>query len=510
MAIFHMSIKITSRGKGQSAVAAAAYRAGEKITNEYDGRISDYTHKKGIIHTEILLPDNAPAEYADRAVLWNAVEKIEKAKNSQLAREIELALPVELTQAQNLFLVREYVKKHFVREGMCADLCIHDKGDGNPHAHILLTLRPFNEDKTWGDKQKKEYILDNNGNKIYDKKTRSYKCKSVPTTDWNEQTKAEEWRGAWAERVNGVLAHNNHAERIDHRSFIRQGKDEIPTVHLGVAAHQMEKRGIRTERGNMNREIEVTNQRLRQLKARLTKLENWLKEESQNTEPPTLADVISNILEQREQTGERSRYGTIHNLKAAANILNFLTENKIFDMAGLTEKLSSMTNKQYAIREELKKTERRMKTLDEHIQHSGNFKGYRKQKMQYEKLYSQYTTIKKTKGFGVERKAQKALDTANEYYEANRPQIVMYEAAEKYLHDVLRERFDPKKLPPITKWQTERDKLTAEKKRLDMEYSKLWTETAAVEKIKRNIDDILNEENPQTPQRTRKHDIELG
>lgn len=192
MAIYHCSIKIISRGKGKSAVAAASYRSGEKITNDYDGITHEYTHKGGIVHTEILLPQHAPREYLDRAILWNAVEKIEKAKNSQLAREVELALPVELLREQNISLVRDYVKINFVDSGMCADICIHDKKDGNPHAHILLTMRPFNKDKSWGDKQRKEYILDKNGNKIYDPKKRQYKCKSVPATDWNEQTKAEE------------------------------------------------------------------------------------------------------------------------------------------------------------------------------------------------------------------------------------------------------------------------------------------------------------------------------
>ena len=130
-----MSIKICSRGKGKSAVAAAAYRSGEKITNEYDGMIHDYTKKGGIAHTEILLPDHAPKEYFDRGTLWNAVEKIEKAKNSQLAREIEISIPIELTKEQNISLVREYVNRNFVDKGMCVVVCIHDKKDGNPHAH---------------------------------------------------------------------------------------------------------------------------------------------------------------------------------------------------------------------------------------------------------------------------------------------------------------------------------------------------------------------------------------
>ena len=141
MAIFHCSIKIISRGKAKSAVAAAAYRAGEKITNDYDGITHDYTRKGGVVHAEILLSAHAPREYASRAVLWNAVEQVEKAKNSQLAREIELALPVELSLEQNIALIREYVNKHFVSVGMCADICIHDKGDGKPERTAEKSLR---------------------------------------------------------------------------------------------------------------------------------------------------------------------------------------------------------------------------------------------------------------------------------------------------------------------------------------------------------------------------------
>ena len=137
--IYHCNIKVISRGKSKSAVAAAAYRAGEKITNEFDGMTHDYTHKGGVVHTEILLPDHAPARYTDRAVLWNEVEKIEKAKNAQLAREIEISLPRELTREKSISLVREYVKRHFVAAGMCADICLHDTGGGNPHAHIMLS-----------------------------------------------------------------------------------------------------------------------------------------------------------------------------------------------------------------------------------------------------------------------------------------------------------------------------------------------------------------------------------
>lgn len=508
MAIYHCSIKIISRGKGKSAVAAAAYRSGEALTNEYDGITHDYTRKGGIVHTEILLPDNAPAAYADRSVLWNAVEKAEKAKNAQLAREIEIALPHELTREQGISLVREYVKEQFVNAGMCADICLHDKNDGNPHAHIMLTMRPIEQDGSWGTKQKKEYILDRDGNKIYDPKKRQYKCKSIPANDWNEQSKAEEWREAWAEICNQYLERENHAERIDHRSYERQGIDQIPTVHLGVAAFQMEKRGIRTERGNINREIEVTNRRLRQLKARISKLQNWLKEEAVNDKPPTLSDVIQGVLSRREQTGKQSYYSAVNNLKAASKIFNFLSENGIEDMAGLEEKVMNMHDEQSSISEKLKSVDRRLKTLDEHLWNSKNYKAYHGHKAQYEKLYAQYRAIKKAGGFRSESKAQKALDTANAYYEEHRTEITLYEAAERYLKDVMQDHFDPKKLPPISKWEAESNKLKSERQELSRRYFTLKEDVKEVERIQRSINNILREENGRQ-QPTRRHELDL-
>ena len=482
MAIYHLEAKIISRGTGRSAVAAAAYMGCDVITNEYDGITHDYTRKGGVVHTEILLPDHAPAEYADRAVLWNAVEKIEKAKNAQLAREIEIALPKELTREQSVSLVREYVKEQFVNAGMCADIAIHDKEDGNPHAHVMLTIRPIEQDGTWGAKQKKEYILDKDGNKIYDPKKRSYKCKSIPATDWNDQTKAEEWRSAWAEICNRALEQNGHTKRIDHRSYARQGIDQIPTVHLGVAAFQMEKRGIRTERGNLNREIEVTNQRLRQLKARISKLQNWLKDEAANTEPPTLADVIQGILSKRERSGEQSRYTTIHNLKAAANMLYFLQINNIKDMAGLEEKVEDMYGAQRGIAEELKPIDRRLKTLDEHISNAEKY-------FQYRDIFRKYKQQKPKK--------QEA------FYESHRMELTHYEAAERYLNAVM----NGKTGIPLKAWKSERDKLNGEKKQLTHQYYALKDEVKEVEQIRRNVYSIMREENGRE-QPTRKHDFE--
>jgi ATP-dependent exoDNAse (exonuclease V) alpha subunit len=341
MAIYHCSIKIISRSKGKSAVAAAAYRSGETLTNEYDGITHDYTRKRGIVHTEILLPDHAPCEYERRAVLWNAVEKIEKAKNSQLAREIELALPAELTQEQNISLIRDYVKQHFVSAGMCADICVHDKNDGNPHAHVMLTMRPILENGIWGDKQKKEYILDRRGDKIYDPKKKQYKCKSVPTTDWNEQTKAEKWRAAWAQSVNAVLERQNIAERVDHRSYERQGVEQIPTIHLGVSATQMERKGIETDRGNINREIVHHNNLLFAILAKLKELKARLKDALSRPAPDSLQGILQGILERGEQPNP---YSQIRNMKMVSEALMFLQENDINTLPGLRTKFNQIRN----------------------------------------------------------------------------------------------------------------------------------------------------------------------
>ena len=468
MAIYHCSIKIISRGKGKSAVAAAAYRAGEKLTNEFDGITHDYTRKGGVIHTEILLPENAPAEYADRSLLWNAVEKTEKAKNAQLAREIELALPAELTREQNISLARDYINRHFVAAGMCADICVHDTGGGNPHAHVMLTMRPFTEDKTWGAKQKKKYILDEGGAKIYDPKKRKYKCKSIPATDWNEQTKAEEWRAAWAESCNRALEQNGHNQRIDHRSYERQGIEQIPTVHLGVAASAMEKRGIRTERGNLNREIEVTNQRLRQLKARISKLQDWLKEEQANTAPPTLADYIQGILSRKAQAGKSGYSQSLYNLKDAANMLNFLQTNNIMDMAGLDEKFKSMIGDQLDIQGKLKPIERRLDTLKKHIEQAD--------------LY-------------MDCKGKKKLTESEQ---------ILFTAARNYLKGVM----NGKTALPIKAWKLEYNKLLAERKTLNQRYVALKDEVKEAEQIRKSVYNILRrEQREQAPHRVQETEL---
>jgi hypothetical protein len=269
MKFVHCSVKVISRSSGRSSVAAAAYRAGDKLTNERDGKSHDYSRRSGVVHAEVMLPDGAPEAYADRSALWNSVEAVEKQKNSRLAREIEIALPNELTREEQISFVQRYAKESFVARGMCADVAIHsghavdDGHKANPHAHIMLTMRPVSE-KGFGAKAKKVYMLDQDGNRI---KTAggSWKSYKENTTDWDRKENVFAWRADLAERINAEMERLGSLDRVDPRSYKEQGIDREPGVHLGPAATAMERRGIRTELGERNREIAERNREKEEL-----------------------------------------------------------------------------------------------------------------------------------------------------------------------------------------------------------------------------------------------------
>lgn len=292
MAIYHCSIKNISRSSGRSAVASSAYRAGEKLEDRETGLTHDYTNKKEVAYSEIILCENAPREYADRETLWNAVEEIEKQSNARLAREWEVALPNELTFEQGRELVKEFVQS-LADEGMCVDMAIHWK-DGNHHAHIMGTTRPIKENGEWGQKEKKAYKLDENGQKIPQidpttgkQKVRVRKGKgeeklwereTVEVNDWNRTEKVEEWRERWADQCNKALEKAQSLERVDHRSFERQGIERIPTIHEGYVARQMEQKGQSAERCEINRDINAANIELQNLEAEHRSLLEVLKQ----------------------------------------------------------------------------------------------------------------------------------------------------------------------------------------------------------------------------------------
>ena len=472
MAIYHLCIKIISRGKGKSAVAASAYRSGEKIKNEYDGIVHDFTRKGGIAHTEILLPQNAPQEFSDRGTLWNSVEKIEKSKNSQLAREIEIALPKELDREKQINLVRDYVKENFVKVGMCADIALHDKGDGNPHAHILLTMRPLNEDTTWGAKSKKEYILDENGEKVKHKNG-NYKTRKINTTDWNEQDKAEEWRKAWADITNKYLEENSIQEKVDHRSYRRQGIEQIPTIHLGVSATQMEKKGIATDRGNINREIKHQNMILREISRRIKALLNWIrgigkeeKAENENTKstlPPkeNLLSVLENLIRKNADN---------HNTDLEKYIESYqlLKEKNITSISELKENILDLRDKIYNTTRAIKDTE---KKIDDRVQFIDHAEKYLKHK----DTYKAYTKLKKNK-----------QDT---FYNEHTAEIILFESAKKYLKEHLGES----KTLNVSKWKSEIGTLRKEKDTLYSQIIDIRKEVEQAESVRSCIDKLLQE-----------------
>ena len=473
MAIYHLSIKIISRGKGKSAVAAASYRSGEKIKNEYDGIVHDFTRKGGIAHTEILLPQNAPQEFSDRGTLWNSVEKIEKSKNSQLAREIEIALPKELNREKQIELVREYVKENFVKVGMCADIALHDKNDGNPHAHILLTMRPLNEDKTWGAKSKKEYILDENGEKVK-LKNGNYKTRKINTVDWNEQDKAEEWRKTWADITNKYLEENSIQEKVDHRSYQRQGIEEIPTIHLEVSASQMEKKGIATDRGNINREIRKQNRLLQEIKLRIKALMRWIrgigKEEKAETDklkstlPPkeNLLSVFENLIRKNADN---------HNtdLEKYIESYQFLKEKNIISLSELKESIVTLRDKNYKTTRAIKDTE---KKIDGKVQLIDQAEKY----LKYKDIYKAYTKLKKIK--------------QEDFYNEHTAELILFESARKHLKEHLGES----KTLNISKWKSELTTLKKDKKSLYSQILEIREEVEHAEKVKTCIEQLQEQE----------------
>ena len=473
MAIYHLSIKIISRGKGKSAVAASAYRSGENIKNEYDGIVHDFTRKGGIAHTEILLPQNAPQEFSDRGILWNSVEKIEKSKNSQLAREIEVALPKELDREKQINLVREYVKENFVKVGMCVDIALHDKNDGNPHCHILLTMRPLNEDTTWGAKSKKEYILDENGEKVK-LKNGNYKTRKINTTDWNEQDKAEEWRKAWADITNKYLEENSIQDKVDHRSYQRQGIEQIPTIHLGVSATQMEKKGIVTDRGNINREIKQQNAILREISRRIKALLNWIrgigkeeKVENENTKSTlplkeNLQSIFENLI--RKNTDKINT-----DLEKYIESYQLLKEKNITSLSELKENIVILRDKNYKTTRALKDTE---KKIDEKTQLIDQSEKY----LKYKDTYKAYIKTKKSR-----------QDT---FYNEYTAEIILFESAKKYLKEHLGES----KTLNISKWKSELATLKKEKNSLYNKILEMREEVEQAEKVKTCIEQLEGHE----------------
>lgn len=387
----HTHVDIVARSKGHSVIAKAAYNARDKLQDEYYGKTHDYSKKTDLVFSKIFLPEHIPKEFSNREYLWNEVEKIEKSKNSQLARNLLFELPRELNEQDRIKLISEFIEENFTSKGMIADCNIHNPpasdNEEQPHAHILLTLREMDSEGKWKPKCRKEYILDENGEKIK-LKSGNYKSRKVNLNDWNEPDKAKEWRENFSKKANEYLERNNIQKRIDPRTFKEQGREELPQIHLGTSSYQMEKKGIQTERGNQNRKIIALNLEFRKLKEELSKLTSWIgsllgslqvkydeykqekKEEYENkAELFNLYEYISIYYDlQGEKARKLNPYAS--NKKIGADLRRFskariyLKDNNLKTIADLQEKISTLQSQNKKISQDIKAKTTRIENLN--------------------------------------------------------------------------------------------------------------------------------------------------
>ena len=355
------------RSAGQSVIESAAYRAGERLYSERYGEYSDYTRKGGVVYTEILLPPHAPREYADRQTLWNAVEDAERGKNAQLAYSFDIALQNEFTLDENIALARRFLLDNFVSRGMIADFAVHrpDKAGGieNPHFYVLCPIRPLNPDGTWGAKQRRVYREDGN----FD---------AVPTTDWGKPETLEEWRGAWAKLCNAKFKDKGLECRIDHRSYEKQGIDQAPTVHEGVAVRQMEAKGIATDKGERNRWIRSANAMLRTLREKIKALTIWLTELRAESQQPTLAALLTDYYDARN-AGAWSSKAKVSNLKRFAAAAAYLQENDLHTLDDLQARLDLLRKRLHGAKSNLDAKHSRIKELRDLLRYADQYECFK-------------------------------------------------------------------------------------------------------------------------------------
>ena len=489
---FHFSVNIISRGKGKSAVASAAYISGEKIKNEWDGVTHDYTKKQGVISKEIFLPDHAPEEYKDRKTLWNSVELFEKNSNAQLARNFIISLPKELSIEENKKMIEEYVQTNFVKKGMIVDLAIHDEsreGNQNIHAHIMTIVRPINEDGTWGQKSKKEYILDEKGEKILNKNGKP-KTRKVELTTWNDKGNVEKWRENFSDLCNEYLAKNKIEKRVDHRSFKRQGIKQIPTIHLGASASAMERRGIRTEKGDINREIKKQNELLKNIGNEIKKITSWLagfkdklKESYREYKDQSKKQIenesgLFNLYEylsfyqemQENNRAELSFYGkrnkAIYDLKRYASGINYLRENKIKTISDLQGHINTLRSKNSEIYKTIKENSQKIEDLN--------------------KCLAYAKTVRKTKATYQEYESKKIFKES--FYKNNQKEIDQHIRARNLI-----EKISGKKDLREKEWLGEIKNLEDEISKLNTESEKIRERYKEINHIKYAVE-VVNEE----------------
>lgn len=473
MALYHFNLRQISRNKGQSAIASAAYRSGEKLYSTYYGESSDYTRKSGVVLAEIHLPEHAPSCYSDRQTLWNVVEWEEKNKGAQLAHSFEITFMNEFSMEENIELGRRFVKEQLVARGMIADFCVHNpkKKEGeelNPHMHIMVPIRPLNPDGTWGVKQKKEPVLDAKGEPILGKSGKP-KMRAVPTTDWSSKETLFAMRKAWADMNNELFERKGLDVRISEESYAARGIDRIPTVHEGPNIRAMEEKGIRTVLGDLNRMIRWANRLLEKtlmgLKEKL-KFDQALLKESMYE--PNLVGYLQQYCDYRNENAEKFQYGTEKakrfNLKEFADAICFLQTQKLETPDDLQKKIEALSEELQEVRRELNNARASVKEAE----------GYLRDYQIYKTLEPVFEELNK-KRFGKKKYQETHAKELRQFYMVRRR---LKESLEKTGTDA----FDPKTWERLAEQYKKQEELFSDRKK------KLEAELKPLEKIRKCMD----------------------
>lgn len=500
MALYHFHVEQIKRSEGRTAVASAAYRAGEKLHNLWDGETHDYTKKGGVILSEIILPEHAPKRFYDRSTLWNEVEQVEKHYKAQFAYSFDMALQNEFSLEENIELAREFVQKYFVSEGMICDLAVHqpDREEGgipNPHFHVLIPIRPLNDDGTWGTKQHRIYKLDEDGNRIK-KENGGWEFDAVPTTNWGRPETLDLWHEAWADMVNARFEEKGLGCRIDHRSYVDQGLDLIPTVHEGPHVRKMEKKGIRTEKGELNRWIKATNRMIRSMRATIAALKEWIREAKEILKKPQevyLAQLLSDAHSLRNQTAMTYARGKNkakkNNLKRFMDECNYLKQRGMLTLSDFEKYLSSVSEKVEDRKSSMNQKQTRLKELQQLMEDART----------YTELKPVFDEMKKEK--------YRFTKTKEKYKAEHEGELRQFYMVKRKLKEKGLEK-DPF---PLKAWQREITELSAQREVEYQEYKLMQKDLTMLYQIKGDVDKAMREIHPEMlhPNKTKEAETTL-
>jgi len=511
---------------GHSAVEQASYISREKMYCEYDGQTYYPKYSEDLVHCEVLLPENAPKEYNDPYVLWNSVELVEKSKDAQLARTFRIELPNEWSYDLAKEVVKDYCERNFVSKGMCVQYAIHDsenkQGQRNLHCHIMLTLRSIDEQGKWMPKQKKVYQKDENGERIpdIDKKTgqqkvdkqnrKQWKCTNIQTNDWNSKENAKIWRKDLADTINAVNAKIGMTDKFwEYRSFKEQGLDIIPQIHLGEKASAMERAGIRTIRGDINRDIIARNAIIDAARAVYEKAKDELAQAM--AIPATVVKAFkSEIIDVIRKVAERN------NNRLSLPIVKGKFIGAVSDRASLQDKakmeayvqskgwttFDEMQAERKATQAEYEKLGKSRGDMSARMDYLEKLLGFHEQYEPYQKVNAEYWKLKKAeekngKPLGFFRKSQ-----AEEYKRKHQTELNTYKIYRDTLKSMIVE--PDKKINPKA-WTKELDGLKESYRKTERPLSDAIVDLAMMEVLNHNKHDLERMLQNERSERNRTH-----